>query len=90
MTDTSLVALHNVLFEQIDRLNDPELDEAQLDMEIKRADAMEGIAGQIVKNAGIMLKTAQAQGFGRDMNDLKHTLVNSPALPPERDVDNAL
>lgn len=55
-TDVSLMSLHRILFEQIDRLNDPELTADQLNEEVKRADAMEGISAQIVNNARIMLK----------------------------------
>lgn len=55
-TDVSLMSLHRVLFEQIDRLNDPDLTKDQLMMEVERAGAMEGISSQIVSNARLMLK----------------------------------
>lgn len=55
-TDVSLMSLHRVLFEQIDRLNDPDLTKDQLMMEVDRAAAMEGISSQIVSNARLMLK----------------------------------
>ncbi len=58
MTDMTLQALHGVLFEQIDRLNDTSLTKEELEVEIGRAEAMEGIAGTIVKNANTMLKVA--------------------------------
>lgn len=62
MTDTSLISLHNILFEQVDRLNDVTLDEDALEREIKRADAMEGIAKAITTNAGVMLKAVSTAG----------------------------
>ena len=55
-TDVSLMSLHRVLFEQIDRLNDPELSGEQLREECERAEAMEGISCQIVNNARLMLR----------------------------------
>lgn len=90
MTDMSLMALHGILFEQIDRLNDPDMDEAELKSEIARAGAMEGIASTIVKNAGVMVKTVQMGSFGKDVNDLKKTLVRGYTTPPERSVKSVL
>ena len=55
-TDTSLMSLHRVLFEQIDRLNNPDLTKDELMAECARAEAMEGISAQIVKNATLVLK----------------------------------
>lgn len=55
-TDVSLMSLHRVLFEQIDRLNDPDLTDDELRKEVDRAGAMEGISSQIVNNARLMLK----------------------------------
>ena len=55
-TDVSLMSLHRVLFEQIDRLNDPDLTDDELRKEVDRAGAMEGISSQIVNNARLMLR----------------------------------
>ncbi len=63
-TDMSLQALHGILFEEIDRLNDTDLTEDELKAEIDRADAMEGIANTIVKNANTMMKAAVMSRFG--------------------------
>lgn len=90
MTDMSLMALHGILFEQIDRLNDPDLGKEELKSEIARADAMEGIASTIVKNAGVMVKTVSMGNFGKDVNELKTTLVRGHTLPPERSVKSVL
>ena len=55
----TLVDLNNHLFEQMERLNDEELTDEQLEKEIKRADAMKDIATQIIANANIVLKATE-------------------------------
>lgn len=55
----TLVDLNNHLFEQMERLNDDELTDEELEREIKRADAMKGIASQIINNAQIVLKATE-------------------------------
>ncbi len=55
----TLVDLNNHLFEQLERLNDEELTDEQLEKEIKRADAMKDIATQIIANANIVLKATE-------------------------------
>lgn len=50
-----LVDLNNHLFEQLERLNDDELTDADLEKEIKRSKAMAGIASNIVANAQLAL-----------------------------------
>lgn len=55
----TLADLNNHLFEQMERLNDDELTDEELNKEIKRADAMEGIASQIISNAHIILKATE-------------------------------
>lgn len=51
--------LNNHLFEQLERLNDDELTEQQLDQEIKRAKAMSNIAMNIINNGNLVLKAKQ-------------------------------
>ena len=51
----TLTDLNNHLFEQLERLNDEELTDEQLEKEIKRTDAMKDIATQIIANANIVL-----------------------------------
>lgn len=49
--------LNNHLFEQLERLNDEELDEDQLDRELKRSEGMTKIAEQIIRNGELAYKT---------------------------------
>lgn len=55
----TLADLNNHLFEQMERLNDDDLTDEQLEKEIKRADAMKDIATQIINNAQIVLKATE-------------------------------
>ena len=55
----TLVDLNNHLFEQLERLNDEELTDEQLEKELKRTDAMKDIATQIIANANIVLKATE-------------------------------
>lgn len=53
----TLLDLNNHLFEQLERLNDEELSDEQLDRELKRADGMTRIAAQIIQNGELAYKT---------------------------------
>lgn len=55
----TLLDLNNHLFEQMERLNDDDLTEEELSKEIKRADAMKGIAQEIIQNATLVLKATK-------------------------------
>lgn len=57
-TKNTLLNLNDHLFEQLERLNDDDLSDAELDREIKRAKAMSTISKEIV-NAGALLLAAQ-------------------------------
>ena len=46
----TLQDLNNYLFEAIERLEDDELTEEELDLEIKRSEAVTKIAGTIINN----------------------------------------
>lgn len=48
--------LNNHLFEALERLNDEDLDDDQLDKEIKRARSISSIATKIVDNASLILE----------------------------------
>lgn len=62
MTKNTLGDLNNHLFEQMERLNDDDLTEEELDKEIKRADAMSDIASQVIGNASLILKAKNMYG----------------------------
>jgi len=55
----TLLDLNDHLFEQLERLNDEDLSNEELDKEIKRADAMKDIAKQIIDNANVVLKATE-------------------------------
>ena len=57
MPKNSLADLNNHLFEQLERLNDEDLTDDQLEKELKRADSMAKIAERISANADIAFKT---------------------------------
>lgn len=63
----TLLDLNNHLFEQMERLNDDELSDEELDKEIKRANAMTDVAQQIISNANIVLKATELNAqYGRE------------------------
>lgn len=53
----TLMDLNNYLFEQIERINDDDLDEDELGMELKKADAIVGISDKIIRNGELAFKT---------------------------------
>lgn len=55
----TLADLNNALFEQIERLQDDELTDEQLEKELKRAKAVTGVASVIVQNGELALKAMQ-------------------------------
>ena len=46
----TLSDLNNHLFEQLERLNDEDLSEEQLDRELRRSEGMTKVAEQIIRN----------------------------------------
>ena len=55
----SLSDLNNILFEQIEWLNDDEVMEQFSDQEIERAKAISSVANQIIQNAALQLQAAK-------------------------------
>ena len=53
--DNNLNSLNNLLFEQIERINDDSLSPQELDEAIAKANAINNIASTIVKNANTMI-----------------------------------
>lgn len=67
--------LNNALFEALERIQDCDLNEEQLDMEIKRSQAVTKVAEVIVRNGELGLKAMQhmndmGYGQGRDQRYL--------------------
>lgn len=60
MKKQSLGDLNGYLFEQLERLNDPELTDEELSRELKWAKAVTGVASQVVANAQVVLKAKMA------------------------------
>lgn len=54
--ENKLTDLNNILFEQIERLNDDDLRGDALKQQIKRSRAIESVAGMIIANANTVLK----------------------------------
>lgn len=54
--ENKLTDLNNILFEQIERLNDDDLHGEALKQQIKRSQAIESVAGMIIANANTVLK----------------------------------
>ena len=52
----TLSDLNNYLFEQIERLNDDELDDAGLEREMKRSETVTKIAKTIIENGSLALQ----------------------------------
>ncbi len=48
--------LNNYLFEQLERLQDDELDEAGLEKEIRRSEAVQKVAETIISNGNLALR----------------------------------
>lgn len=66
----TLTDLNNYLFEQIERLNDDELSEDQLEKEIKRSEAVQKVARTIIENGQLALsakKHMDEYGQGQDV-----------------------
>lgn len=71
---TTLSDLNNHLFEQLERLNDDDLDEDQLEKELKRAKGMTAIASQIIQNGQLAYKVmTHRDEYGND-HDVPHML----------------
>lgn len=61
MARNTLMDLHNILFEELERLNDESLTGDALSAEIKRARAIEGVADKVTNNTSNMLTAIKLQ-----------------------------
>ena len=74
------VDLNNALFESIERIQDDDLTDEQLDKEIRRSEAVTKVAEVIVRNGELALKTMQhlnEYGYGHKKEEL---LAPVPAM----------
>lgn len=62
MEGNDLGALNKTLFDELRRLNNPDLKSDQLKEELSRADAISKVANTVVSNAGLVLKARLAFG----------------------------
>lgn len=60
-TENTLLKLNEYLFEQIERLNQPDLAGDELEVEMRKTDAVINVAKTIVSNAELVLKAQVAQ-----------------------------
>ena len=58
---TSLTDLHELLFEQLERLNNPDLTGEELNQEIRRGQAISNISAQIIQNGNLAIKAMTAK-----------------------------
>ena len=61
----NLMDLNNVLFEQIERLNDDDLVGEELENELKKSKAIGGIASTIVQNSSLILRAVRYEEESR-------------------------
>lgn len=61
MTRNTLIDLHNILFEELERLNNEDLTSDELRDEVRRAKAIEGIADKVTANTANMLSAMRLQ-----------------------------
>lgn len=81
----SLHDLNNYLFESLERINDDDLTDEELEKEIKRSEAVTKVASTIINNAEVQLKALHyADEYGYN-NSGKH-LIDS--MVPELEVSD--
>lgn len=77
MPRNKLTDLNNHLFEQLERLNDEELDEEELEKEIKRSKAITSVAKTIINNARLSLDAKKhIDEYGLSKADLPPLLTD--------------
>ena len=67
----TLSDLNNILFEALERLNDDEMDDEQLEKELKRSAGMTKVAEKIIRNADLAFHTMKHMdeyGYNQNKN----------------------
>lgn len=68
----NLPDLNNLLFEQLERINDDELGGAELEAQLAKSKAINEIARTIVSNSALILRATQyADDFGENVTSIK-------------------
>ena len=81
----SLGDLHDALFDQIDRLSDPDCKGDALDAEIRRTKAVNDVAGRIVDVARVQVAAYEAAGrHGQIPANVSPPLLAAPSTTPTR------
>lgn len=75
--NNNLSSLNNYLFESLERINDDELTEEELDKEIKRAEIVNKIGNTIIENARTQLAAVKfmAEYDGASIEESKKTVT---------------
>lgn len=84
----TILDLNDILFEQIERLNDDDLTEEQIQKEMKRTDAIYKISMQIIENGKLALKTMEhrdeySYGYDNGMKQLPDMLASNRKKPKQ-------
>lgn len=73
-TKTGLSALNEMLFEQLERLQNDDMSEDEFEKEIKRARSMKDISNQILEAQNLAFRVMKyADEYGYDKNDHEMT-----------------
>lgn len=68
MTKNGLMDLNDHLFMELERLGNEDMTDEELEREIKRAHAIQGVAQQTISNANTMLSALKLQDAKMDAN----------------------
>ena len=79
-TKNKLTDLNNLLFEQLERLNDESLKGEALQEEIARANSVTRISQNIISNANTMLRAAELADERMDINNKTPELLIGDAI----------
>lgn len=74
MSKNKLVDLNDHLFEQLERLNDEDLSQEELEKEINRSKAITDVAQTIINNGSLMLKAIESS------NEYNRTPAEMPKI----------
>lgn len=78
MVRNKLIDLNNMMFEQLERLNDPDLTPEQFETEIKRSKTMVSIGRIIVDNAQVALEAQKHKDeYGVDNKEMPEQIQYS-------------